>query len=267
MNASYWTTQTSTKPLYPDIEWNKPERRDQAGRLGIVGGNKAGFAGVANAYSTVLDAGVGEVRVLLPAVLKKAIPTVITDTVYAPANPSGGLSQDAEAEFRALAGWACGLLFVGDAGRNSETAILYETILRETDIPITLTRDAIDLVKNSSHILVERPQTLIVASFAQAQKLFQSVYFPKMLTFSLPLMQVVDIMHKFTISYPVTMAVLHKDHIILAHGGQVITQAWDSPMRIWRGETAARMASYWLWNPNKPLESIAASIATAKSVM
>ena len=62
MDISYWQTQTVTKPLYPDIEWNKPERHDQAGRLAIIGGNKLGFAGVAEAYSVALSTGVGEVR-------------------------------------------------------------------------------------------------------------------------------------------------------------------------------------------------------------
>ena len=27
MNHSYWHIQTTEKPLFPDIEWNKPERR------------------------------------------------------------------------------------------------------------------------------------------------------------------------------------------------------------------------------------------------
>ena len=71
MDTSYWRTQTSTKPLFPDIEWAKPEQRSQAGRLGVVGGNKLGFAGVAEAYSRALNIGAGEVKVLLPDALKK----------------------------------------------------------------------------------------------------------------------------------------------------------------------------------------------------
>ena len=55
----YWQKQTADKPLYPDIEWNKPERRDQAGKLLIVGGNKLGFSAAAEAYQTAKDAGVG----------------------------------------------------------------------------------------------------------------------------------------------------------------------------------------------------------------
>ena len=66
MTDDFWLKQTATKPLFPDIEWNKPEQRSRAGRLGIIGGNKLGFAGVAAGYETALTTGVGEVRVVLP---------------------------------------------------------------------------------------------------------------------------------------------------------------------------------------------------------
>ena len=260
MNNSYWQKQTHNNPLFPDIEWSKPEQRSYAGRLGIVGGNKLGFAGVAEAYSAALQAGVGEARVLLPDVLRKTIPSTITDTLFGATNPSGSLAKDAKVELAALAEWSTGILMIGDAGRNSETASLYEDFLQDYDGPLTMTRDAIDLVKNSSSTIVEREQTSLVMSFAQLQKLFQNVYYPKMLTFSMQLAQVVDALHKFTITYPIAIVVLHKEHIIVAHNGNVVTSEWANPMAIWRGTTATRAASYWLWHSSKPLESITASL-------
>jgi hypothetical protein len=74
------------------------------------------------------------------------------------------------------------------------------------------------------------------------------------------LASLVEALHKFTVTYPVSLLVLHKDHIIVASGGEVITTPWENPMAIWRGQTAARAASYWLWNPSKPLESVATSL-------
>ena len=50
MDYSYWKKQSIDAPLFPDIEWSKPENRLQAGKLGIIGGNKLGFAGVAEAF-------------------------------------------------------------------------------------------------------------------------------------------------------------------------------------------------------------------------
>jgi hypothetical protein len=200
------------------------------------------------------------VRVLLTYALKKTIPTTITDTIFGATNPSGSLAKDANSELQALANWSTGMLLIGDAGRNSETAILYEDFLRTYTGPVTVTRDAIDLVKNSAITLVDRPDTLLVMSFAQLQKLFQSVYYPKILTFSMQLSQLVDALHKFTITYPVTISVLHKDYLLVASGGDVTTTEWGNAMAIWRGSVAAKAASFWLWTPTQPLKAVTASL-------
>ena len=40
---NYWQKQTAESPLFPDVEWNKPERRDQ-------------IANVVDAAAAILDA-------------------------------------------------------------------------------------------------------------------------------------------------------------------------------------------------------------------
>ncbi|NTW62034.1 hypothetical protein HGB25_01320 [Candidatus Saccharibacteria bacterium] len=258
----YWSQQTHDKPLYPDIEWAKPEQRSLRGRLGIIGGNKLGFIGVAENYQTALSAGAGEVRVLLPDAIKRSIPNTMTDVVFGKSNPSGGLAKESLIEMRAVGEWATGILMIGDAGRNSETAIVYEDFINKYDGPLTITRDAVDLLKNASQTLVERPDTMLVVSFAQLQKLFQAVYYPKVLTFSMQMTNLVEALHKFTITYPITIAVYHKELFLVANDGQVTSTQYDNPMKIWRGETATRAAVYWLWNPSKPLDSVTASLLT-----
>ena len=259
-NHSYWRTQTPTKALFPDIEWSKPEQRSHAGRLGIIGGNKLGFAGVAEAYGVSLSTGVGEARALLPDALKTTLPKTILDTRFAPTNVSGSLSKEALPTMQALGAWAQSVLLIGDAGRSSETAIVYEAFIKTYTGQLVITRDAVDLVKNSSNVLLERPDTLLVVSFAQLQKLFQSVYYPKVLTFSMQLTNLVEALHKFTITYPVSIVVLHRDTLIVASNGEVTSTAWENPMAIWRGTIAAKAAAYWLWNPAKPLEAITTSL-------
>jgi len=258
----YWKQQQPTKLLFPDIEWSKPEQKSSRGRLGIVGGNKLGFAGVAESYSTALNTGAGEVRVLLPDCLRKSIPPSMTDVIFAPCNPSGSLSRDALPDLTALGTWASCLLLAGDAGRNSETAIVYSDLIRNYTGQLVITRDAVDLVKNDSEALVNRPNTTLIVSFAQLQKIFQAVYYPKMLTFSMQLLQLVEAVHKFTVTYPVTIAVLHRDTLVVAHDGEVVTTKWETPLAIWRGITAARAATYLMWTPSQPLQAIATSLVT-----
>ncbi len=259
----YWKKQTPENPLFPDIEWSKPERRDQAGRLGIIGGNKLGFAGVAEAYTVSLSCGVGTVKVLLPDILKKTIPPIITDTIFAETTPSGSLAKNALPEMIALGDWSTGILLAGDAGRNSETAIAYEQFIEAYNGTLTLTRDAVDLMKNNPNRLAERPNTLLVISFAQLQKLFSGVYYPKVLTFSMQLTGLVEALHKFTVTYPVTILVLHKDYLVAGHNGDITTTPWENPMAIWRGQVAAKATTYWLWNQKTPLAAVTASLQNA----
>lgn len=260
MEIAYWRKQEPGKPLYPELEWAKPERRDQAGKLLVVGGNKLGFAAVAESYQTALSVGVGEVKVVLPDCLKKSVPPTLLDVIFTACTPSGGLSKEGLPELRAASEWARSVLLIGDAGRNAETALAYEEFIRTYEGQLTVTRDAIDLVKNDRTLLAERPNTLVVASFAQVQKLFQGLYYPKVLTFNMQLLQLVEALHKFTITYPCTITTLHKDTLIIAHNGEVVTQLWQEPMAIWRGTVATEAAAYWLWNHDRPLPAVVSSL-------
>jgi hypothetical protein len=76
------------------------------------------------------------------------------------------------------------------------------------------------------------------------------------------LTSLVEALHKFTITYPVTIAVLHKDYLLVASSGEVTSTEWQNPMAIWRGSVATKAAAYWLWNPSKPFEAVTASLLT-----
>jgi len=261
MQFDYWHKQTPGTPLFSDIEWQRPEHKSLAGKLLIVGGNKLGFAAVAQAYNDALAAGVGECRAILPDALKPVIDKFALDCVYVPTNPSGGMSKDALRPLEAAAAWADAILLIGDAGRNSETAIMMEQFLSRSRKPAMITRDAVDLLRNNTPELLQREQTTFVLSLAQLQKMFQAVYYPKAILFSMQLSTLVETLHKFTISYPVTLVVFHQNQLVVAHDGQVSTTPWEEVMMIWRGSVAAKASVYWLQNLNRPFEAMTASIA------
>lgn len=257
---SYWLKQTPGKPLFPDLEWSKPEQKSQAGKLGVVGGNKLGFISVAGSYEAAIEQGIGEVKILLPDALKKDLPKALPSTIFGASTQSGGLSRDAATELSALGEWADTILMIGDAGRNSETALVYSDFIQSYDGNLVITRDAVDLVKNDISTVVERPHTNLVVSFAQLQKIFQAVYYPKVLTFSMQLTQLVEALHKFTITHPVTLNVFHQDVILTAHDGQVISTPFDQPTLIWNGLVATQVAVYTTWFPKKPAEASATAV-------
>ncbi len=88
----FWHTQSS-KLLFPEIEWSKPEQRAHAGKLLIIGGGAGSFHGLVNAHKTALQTGVGEVRVLLPDSLKKDIKIDSHELIFAKSNQSGGFFE------------------------------------------------------------------------------------------------------------------------------------------------------------------------------
>lgn len=258
MQHSYWQKQSSTEPLYPDIEWSKPEQRSQAGRLAIFGGNKLGFITVRDSYELARHLGAGQIRAVLPDALRGTVPVTATDTLFLPSNPSGGLSKEGHGELHATAQWADVSLLIGDSGKNSETAIALESLLDSPNY-LVVTRDAADLLRHASQKLVERDKTVLILSFAQLQKYFQSVYYPIILSFSMQLTHLVEALHKFTLTYPATIVTFHHNQLLVAHEGLVTSTAWDDPLLIWRGSVATKAACYLLWTPKKPLEAISAS--------
>lgn len=256
----FWHKQEESKPLFPDIEWNRPENKRLAGKLGIIGGNKLGFSAVASSYGVAEKTGAGEIKILVPDALKKIIPNSVDSTIFAPTNRSGGLSADAQNQIQALESWSDVMLFIGDTGKNSETAILYENFLKKHHKPVVITRDAVDLVQNGFSDIISNDQMCFVVSFSQLQRIFRSVYYPKILTFNMHLAQLAENLHKFTITYPITVVTFHDNNLVIANSGKVVTQSWDNPMAIWRGDVAVRAAVYLTWTPQKPLEAITASI-------
>lgn len=256
---TYWHKQTADKPLFPDIIWNRPTRRDMSGKLGIVGGSKQGFAGVASTYEAADKAGAGSIKILLPNALQKSLAGTMQNVIFAPSGRQGELANASSDDLLALADWSDGIILAGDLGKNSETALVLARFAEKSAKPLVLTRDTIDLLMNDMDVLVNRDNTLFVASFAQLQKIFRSVYYPKILTFSMHLMALGEALHKFTITYPVGLTVFFDNHLLAAWAGEVTATPFSDHLAIWRGDVAARAASFWLWTPGKPLASITSS--------
>src|SRR4051794_20655319 len=98
MNPEFWHKQVPGKPLFPELEWSRPENRQMAGKLLLVGGNLHGFAAPAEAYALSLKAGIGTSRVLLPSAIQKAVGPSIENGEFAASTPSGSFSQRALVE-------------------------------------------------------------------------------------------------------------------------------------------------------------------------
>lgn len=256
MSPSYWQKQSTDQPLFPDILWERPERRDLAGRLLIVGGNAHGFRNTAESYQAAIDNQIGQAKVLLPEPLR-ALTNHLPDIVYGPAGATGSLSAQARDQLYALGAWAEGVLLAGDSGKNSETTILLQQFIRSYRLPIIITKDAVELLTTETKTTLSQPNLIIIPSAGQWQKLLTVCRFPLAYTHSLQLAQVVELLHQFTSQFGCSVVLLHGGQLCAAHGGQVVTTPRQDIDDLWQNQLSAKIAVFVLQNPKKVLEAIA----------
>ena len=109
-----------------------------------------------------------------------------------------------------------------------------------------------------------RGNLTIFGSIVQWQKLFKSVYYPKILMASQSLIQVAEAFHKFTLSYPVQTLALHDGQILISKNGKVVVVPLEKtgylPLTVWTGELAAKVIALNLFNPDKFVEATVAAL-------
>ena len=259
MDRTYWHKQTAEQPLFPDLLWSRPENKQHAGKLLIIGGNIHGFRAPAEAYTESLKAGVGSTRVFLPDALHKTVSKVFPEIEFAPSTPSGSFAQKSLADLLDVTNWTDGLLFAGDFGKNSETAILLESLVDKYRGQLTLVGDSIDYFKHQPKSLLDRTGTTLVLTFQQLQQLAPAANFDQAITSTLDLLHLVDILHNFTKHFEANIIIEHSENIIVAVNGQVSTkkvnQADSGKINI-----ATHAAIWWLQNPSKAFEALSSSL-------
>lgn len=256
----YWQKQTPGKPLFPELEWSKPENKLHAGKLTIIGGNLHGFSAPATAFTEAEKAGIGSTRVVLPNAIQKTVGSFMPEADFAPSTPSGSFAAAALDTWLEHAGWADAVLLAGDLGRNSETAIVLEKFLAKYPGMIIITKDALDYCLETPQLVLGRADTTVVASFAQLQKLAKNTPFTKAFTFEMGLVQLVEHLHEFTTTSGTHIMTKYHDTFVVASNGRVSTTKAENNDDIWRTKTAARAAVWQLQHPTSAFEALTTSV-------
>ena len=255
----YWQKNQSNK-LFQDLSWNIPEQK--TGTFNIIGGNSSSFSSVIHSaeYLTKFFP-IKNLSILLPESLKSKVPP-LPEIAFLKATESG--SFDKSPLLNEFVNSADFSIFIGDFSKNSATCIAISDAIKSSEKPILLTRDSIDLVLPEMSNLIERKNLFLVGSLAQIQKVFRAVYYPKVLLLSMPILPIVEALHKFTLSYDVTILTFHNDQIIVANSGNVITTPLEktiyTPITLWSGSLAINIAANNYFSPGKPLEATTFSI-------
>ncbi len=260
MDRDYWLRQDA-EPLFKNLLWSRPETKMTAGKLLIIGGHAQSFAAPAEAYTAAVAAGIGTVRVMLPASLEKTVGKIFPAAEFAPSNPSGGFAASALAELLAAAQWADGVLLAGDLGRNSETMAMLENFGSKYTGPLTITRDTGDFFCAQPGSLRSRPNTLLVITTDQLRRLGTSLNWSHAFSSSLGIVQTVELLHVLTGEYPNLLIITYQQgEYIAAVGGQVSTTPAPSDKPVWRVDRAAAAATWWLQVPDKSFEALTTSL-------
>lgn len=239
------------KNPYEDVKWNVPERKQ--GAVNVVGGNLQNFRTeikIAEFLSEKYP--VEKVNLVLPESLKNKLPP-LDNFVFVLATENGSLAESQE--LLDAFGAADFNLVLGDLSRNNVTGKAVASVCRKSEKMTLITRDAVDLVaENGADRLLMNENLIFLASMPQLIKLLKAVYYPKMLLLSQSLVQVAEVLHKFTLSFPVQIITLHSGQVLVAKNGEVKAVALEmteySPITIWSGELAAKIVALNLYNPN-----------------
>lgn len=256
-SPDFWLKQPLNKPLFPDLQWSRPENKQHAGKLLIIGGSASGFKAPAEGYNYAVKAGIGTARILLPDSLRKAVGRVFLEIgEYAASTPSGSFSYKSFAELLTQANWADGVLLAGDFGHNSETTQLLEYFISKYSGQLTLVGDAIDCFLSSPGQLLKRPNTLIVPSTSQLQKLAKASKAIRPFTSDLDLQNFATTLQDFASQANATFIATNNDQTFVAAEQKISS----TPVLKTELELASSAAVWWLQSPNA---AVLASLTTS----
>lgn len=261
-DLSYW--QKQTQPLFGDLLWNVPERK--TGHLALVGGNQQSFATPIRLAEYIAQRFPIDVTTFLPDALRSQLPP-LPNLTFCASTATGSFAKSSILQ-TAFTDYDATLL-AGDLSKNSATTVaLSEAITSNQETanhkPLTITRDAVDALLTEMPFLLQRPHTYLVASMLQLQKIFRTIYYPKMILLTQPLLPALTTLHKFTLTYPTTIVTFQQDQIIVAAQGKVSTthiiDTNYTPLTLWSGQLAANLTALNLYNPGQPYAATTAAI-------
>lgn len=249
------------KNPYEDLMWNISEQKQ--GTVNVIGGSVNNFRNEIKIAEFLNEKyPLQSVNTVLPDGLKNKLP-LLPNFIFAPSTESG--TFDDSQKLYDLFNTVDFNLVLGDFSKNAVTGKAITGACRSTEKMTLITRDGVDLItENSPEKLMMNENLVAFASIAQLIKLLRAVYYPKMLLISQSLVQVADVLHKFTLSYPLSIVTLYNGQILVAENGIVKAVTLDkteyTPLTIWNGELASKIMAMNIYSPNQFIKASVAAI-------
>jgi len=251
-----WLKQTD-EPLFPDLLWSKPERKDQAGKLLIIGGHAHGFNRAAAAYVGAEEAGIGEVKVVLPDKLKSVVGASLSGAVYAPSTASGTLAAEALDALNRYAERADAVLLV-QPGDNSQTALTLARFIKASQRPVILVDDVVEQIKHDFIELLKPGHSLLVLSLNGLQSVMKLVGAERTVQHDMGLRPLILSLTQEPKLAGFKIITVVEDSIVAVAGGRAVSTTRTSRPEL--SALAAFAAAWWIWQPAQPLEALATAV-------
>lgn len=259
MSQEYWQKQAE-KPLFPDILWSRPETKQKAGKLLIIGGQAEEFIHVAEAYAEAEKAGAGHVRVLMPDSTRK-ITKMLPLIEYAPANSSGSFSKQALVELIDASLWADGVLLAGDLGKNSETSLMLEEFIKYYQGLLIISGEAVASLTTPVSDLLNRPQTILNIRQDQLQKMLTEIKYEKAITSKTGDVELAEILHDLSAKWASSLVIISSTTAWVTRKGRVSSTKQTNKISL--TAHTAHVAVWAVQQPSKLFETLTTAVQSA----
>ena len=261
-----WLKQSVDKPLFDSLLWSRPENKQFAGKVAIIGGNLHGFAKTVNSYQLLLDAGLGQVTVLLPKPIQKIIGHISTDLVFCPSTDSGSFGSESLDSLLDYSAPSDGIFLSGELSSNSETLIVFEKLISRILQPIIITDDSIDLILHLDLSIANRQNMIYIGALDKIQKLATKLKYPVPITSSIVLSNLVEIVQKISAEYKISLATIHEGFVVVSSNGQVSTTKIEDSKNQDVFRLVHHCVAWVIQNPNLKFEALCCAAVTYQTI-
>ncbi|HUD06486.1 MAG TPA: hypothetical protein VMR34_01230 [Candidatus Saccharimonadales bacterium] len=264
MNDS-WLKQSVEQPLFGDMLWSKPENKRLAGKLLIIGGSVHGFAQTVSLYQSVIRAGVGTVRVVLPDSLRSTLGNSLEDIDYVSSNRSGGFAERSLADLLEQSSWSDGVIFGPELDSNSEDKLLFEKFIHDYSGQLTLVGDPLNFLIALGENYFSRKSTLVVGDLSKLSKLAVKAKSTLAINPTYDLVRVVDAANMLSKNCSINILSMASGNYLLSINGTACTTKEVKKNQNWETDLAGHGAVWWVQHPDKVLEALSCALVEVQS--
>lgn len=252
MALSY--TLQSDKPLFPELLWSRPTLRSRGGRLLIVGGHKHEFSLVQDIYQVAEAAGVGEAQAALPDTLQRLVGGG-TFGHFLPATSAGSLGKAALGELLQISEDYDALIVGANLTNNSETGIMIESLVSETEQLAVITEETINTLKFHPEVITGNPKALVVTTMNGLFALANHHHMPLAIKPNSGLMGKLKIIQQLIDISRCNYVIFDQEVIVASEGEMSVTQLQTS-LSEHAGVMIGLASTFWLQNRQRPFAAL-----------